>query len=321
MTSAMRASLSRLLESWTRQIGSVIVDAGRLQSNSDFLRVLNNGPYLAKDALALGLVDRLGYWDEAENAMNLAYPDVPEEDYLDPVTYLWALGAEEEEAPGKSIALIYGVGAILPDSGDSFFDDPGFQPYSVADALSDAREDESIAAVVFRVDSPGGAYGPSDSVWREMVRLRESGKPVIVSMGGAAASGGYFVSMNADQVFALPGTLTGSIGVYSGKFATADLWDRFGIRWERLQAGTNAGIWSSVTEFSSTERDKFREGVDFVYTDFTAKVAEARGFSDTELDAAARGRIWTGEDARDVGLVDELGGCWMQLRPRGSPPI
>lgn len=318
LTPALRRSLSRLLESWTGQIGRVLARAGRLPAARDIGALLNDGPYLAADAADIGLVDKLGYWDEAQAAMDAAFRDVPDDAYVAPGAYLAALDAAVEDVPGTKIALIYGVGPILPDARDDPFAEPGFSPYAVAEALSMARDDSTIAAVVLRIDSPGGAYGPSDAVWREVVRLRGSGKPVIVSMGGAAASGGYFVSMAADTVIAQPGTLTGSIGVYSGKFATAGLWDKIGVNWDRLQVGRNAGLWSPITPFSESERRKFRESVDFVYRDFTRKVADARALTEAEIDIVARGRVWSGEDAVAGGLVDRIGGLLDAIEEAGN---
>ncbi|RVU34227.1 signal peptide peptidase SppA [Hwanghaeella grinnelliae] len=309
MTPAIRESYHRLLGSWTDQLRAAYLEDGRLAKSSSIEVLFNGGPYLAKEALALGLVDKLAYWDEVEAFLDDRLG--PESDSVSPAQYNLAVAAEMSLPPdAPRIALVYGEGAIMPDQpgGNALFGARGFSPYDVADALADAREDDNIDAVVFRVDSPGGAYGPSDAVWREVARLREAGKPVIAVMGSVAASGGYFVSMQADRVLALPGTITGSIGVYSGKFATMGLWEKLGVRWERVRVGQNAAIWSGISEFSQSERERFRAGVDFVYEDFTQKVAAARGLSAGSLDAAARGRIWTGRDAMKVGLIDGFGG-------------
>lgn len=309
MTPAIRESFRTMLSSWTDQLRNAYRQDGRLGPGSTIEAMFDGGPYLAEEALARGLVDKLAYWDEVETFLDEQVGQDAES--LSPAQYNMAAAAERElpvEAP--RIALVYGEGAILPDqpAENTLFGARGFAPYDVADALADALEDDSIDAVVFRVDSPGGAYGPSDAVWREVARLRAAGKPVVAVMGSVAASGGYFVSMQADKVLAQPGTITGSIGVYSGKFATMGLWEKLGIRWERVRVGQNAAIWSGISEFSESERERFRAGVDFVYDDFTGKVAAARNLSPTALDAAARGRIWTGQDALRVGLIDGFGG-------------
>jgi len=309
ITPAMRRSYEALLSGWSAQLAEAYAAHGRLQDGKTVTDMFDGGPYLANEALEAGLVDRLAYWDEVETELvTRTSADAP---FLSARGYLAAVRAEKESDPeGPKIALIYGDGPILPDEGEDrvLFGPSGFSPYDVADALADAREDDSIDAVVFRIDSPGGAYGPSDAVWREVAKLREAGKPVVASMATVAASGGYFVAMGADSVLAQPGTITGSIGVYSGKFATAGLWEKLGVRWDRIRVGQNAAIWSGVSPFSESERARFKAGVDFVYEDFTAKVAAARGLTPAAVNAAARGRAWTGEDARRVGLVDGFGG-------------
>jgi len=309
MTPAIRESFRTMLGSWTEQLRKGYVEDGRLAHAGSIEVLFDGGPYLAKEALAMGLVDKLAYWDEVEAFLDDRLG--PESDSVSPALYNMAVAAELDLPPeAPRIALVYGEGAIMPDQpgGNALFGARGFSPYDVVDALADAREDDSIDAVVFRVDSPGGAYGPSDAVWREVAKLRDAGKPVIAVMGSVAASGGYFVSMQADTVLAQPGTITGSIGVYSGKFATMGLWEKLGVRWERVRVGQNAAIWSGISEFSESERRRFRAGVDFVYEDFTRKVAEARDLSPASLDAAARGRIWTGRDALEMGLIDGFGG-------------
>lgn len=309
MTPAIRQSYHAMLSSWTNQLSAAYRADGRLPQNATIQSLFDGGPYLAAEALQRGLVDRLAYWDEVEAFLDNRLG--PDSDSISPGQYNRALAAENPaDANAPRIALVYGEGAIMPDQpgGNSLFGARGFSPYDVADALADALADDSIDAVVFRVDSPGGAYGPSDAVWREIVRLREAGKPVVAVMGSVAASGGYFVSMQADKVLAQPGTITGSIGVYSGKFATMGLWEKLGVRWDRVRIGQNAAIWSSISEFSESERERFRAGVDFVYEDFTSKVAAARGLGAASLDSAARGRIWTGQDALRVGLIDGFGG-------------
>ena len=309
ITPAMRQSYQALLSGWSSQLAEAYAAHGRLKDGQSVTELFDGGPYLAGEALEAGLVDKLAYWDEVETELLARTGD--DAPFLSARGYLAAVRAESEPDPdGPTIALIYGDGAILPDDSDDrvLFGPSGFSPYHVAEALADAREDESIDAIVFRIDSPGGAYGPSDAVWREVAKLREAGKPVVASMATVAASGGYFVAMEADSVLAQPGTITGSIGVYSGKFATAGLWEKLGVRWDRIRVGQNAAIWSGVSPFSESERARFNAGVDFVYEDFTNKVAEARGLTPAALNAAARGRAWTGEDARLVGLIDDFGG-------------
>ncbi len=161
---------------------------------------------------------------------------------------------------------------------------------------------------MFRVNSRGGSYVASDTIWREVCNAREAGKPVVVSMGDVAGSGGYFVAMAANVIVAQPATLTGSIGVLGGKLQTSGLFERFGVNVESLGLGRHALMFSSQTGFSEDEWAKLDEWLDFVYDDFTTKVARARAMSSEAVHEVARGRVWTAADAVERGLVDELGG-------------
>ena len=152
------------------------------------------------------------------------------------------------------------------------------------------------------------SYIGSDTVRQAVVKAKKKGKLVIASMGQYGASGGYFVAMAADKIVAQPGTMTGSIGVFGGKLATRDLWTKFGVSWNRVSAGAHAGMWSQVFPFSPTAAARHRAVIDFVYDDFTRKVAEDRKLSEDQVDNVARGRVWSGSDAQRVGLVDALGG-------------
>jgi protease-4 len=194
----------------------------------------------------------------------------------------------------------------------------------VTAALRKAIEDEAVKAILLRVDSPGGSYVASDAIWRETVRARQAGKPVIVSMGNTAASGGYFIAMAADKIVAQPATLTGSIGVISGKILTADFWDKVGVSWDNVHTGANAAFWSTLHDYAPHQWAQLQDWLDRIYDDFTTKVAEGRGLPRTKVLEIARGRVWTGEDAKALGLVDELGGFPVALRlvrqAAGIPP-
>jgi protease-4 len=179
---------------------------------------------------------------------------------------------------------------------------------TVAAAFRLAARDEHTKAVVFRVNSRGGSYIASDTIWREVCNTREAGKPVVVSMGDVAGSGGYFVAMGADVIVAEPATITGSIGVLGGKLKTDKLFERFGVNFEHLGLGRHSLMFSPQTGFSEEEWAKLDEWLDFVYDDFTAKVASSRHMTREAVHEVARGRVWTGADALERGLVDELGG-------------
>ena len=299
-----RENLQALLDSLFGQAVAGIA-AGRQIGDAEVRDIVDNGPYLAREALDLGLVDRLAYWDEfIADAKERSGEDAEE------VTMgRYLSGIDRPNRTGTRIALIHGRGTIVSGSADEgAFEDPGFRAHRIAKAISEAVENDEIEAILFRIDSPGGSYIASDIVWREIRRASEAGKPVVASMGGTAASGGYFVAMPADRIVAQPGTVTGSIGVYGGKVVTARLWERLGITWEGLYAGDRAAMWSMVRDFPPGAEARFAALLDFIYEDFTAKAMEDRAMDADQIDAVARGRVWSGEDALAQGLVDAVGG-------------
>ena len=208
------------------------------------------------------------------------------------------------------VALIYGLGPVVLSGSESgpAFGRTVMGADTVAETISEAVEDDEIDAIVLRIDSPGGSYVASDAIWREVQLARDAGKPLIVSMSNVAASGGYFVAAPAHKIVALPGTVTGSIGVVSGKLVLSGFFDMLGINWDGVQAGDAAGFWSMNQDFSDAEWARLQDSLDRVYADFTGKVADGRGMARGEVETAAKGQVWSGEDARDLGLVDELGG-------------
>ncbi|UCH72616.1 MAG: S49 family peptidase [Rhodospirillales bacterium] len=299
-----RRNLQVLLDSLYGQAVAGIA-AGRQIGEADIRDVVDKGPYLGREALTLGLVDRLAYWDEfiaaAKDRSGAGAEPVSLGRYL--------AGIDRPNRSGTKVALIHGRGTIVSGSADGdVFDEPGFGAHRIAEAISEAIEDDEIKAILFRVDSPGGSYIASDIVWREIRRAGEAAKPVVASMGGTAASGGYFVAMPADRIVAYPGTVTGSIGVYGGKVVTERLWARLGITWDGLYAGDRAAMWSFVRDFPPGAEQRFAALLDFIYEDFTAKAMEDRSLDPEQVDAAARGRVWSGADALENGLVDVLGG-------------
>jgi protease-4 len=154
----------------------------------------------------------------------------------------------------------------------------------------------------------------SDTIWRETLRAKEAGKPVIASMGDVAGSGGYFVAMAADKIVAQPGTITGSIGVLSGKMLTNGFWDKVGVSWDEVHTTENALLWTSRHDYTPAQWTQFQSTLDRIYDDFTSKAAQGRNLPKDKILAAAKGRIWTGEDAKAIGLIDELGGFPLALR-------
>lgn len=218
--------------------------------------------------------------------------------------------------PRRSVvALIHGTGPVVLGSGTPGpFSGPVLSAESVAAALRAAARDDDVAAAVFRVNSPGGSYVASDLVRREAERFRASGRPLIVSMGDVAASGGYFVALAADAIVANPGTLTGSIGVFAGKQVVRELLDKLGVGFGAVAEGEHALMMSPRRPFTVGEREKLEEFLDRVYADFVDKVATSRRLTRDQVHELARGRVWTGADAHRHGLVDELGGLADAIR-------
>ncbi|MGA9525738.1 MAG: signal peptide peptidase SppA, partial [Myxococcaceae bacterium] len=269
--------------------------------------LIDSGPHAGQAALDAKLVDGLAYRDEVYAQVKEGWGADAELLYLH--KYLARAGRPNLDGD-KTIALIYGVGQVM--RGESDFDplsgESTLGSDSVAAAFRKAVDDDDVKAIVFRVDSPGGSYVASDTVRREVQRAREQGKPVVVTMGNLAASGGYFVSLDADRIVAQPGTLTGSIGVYAGKFVTRDFWEKLGVNWETVAVGQNAALFSTDSEFTPEQHRKLESELDRIYGDFTAKAAAGRKLPLEKLQAVAKGRVWTGADAKELGLVDELGG-------------
>jgi protease-4 len=179
---------------------------------------------------------------------------------------------------------------------------------TIAAALREAAADDSVSAIVLRVDSRGGSLTGSETIWREVNRVRDGGKPVVASMGAVAASGGYYVSMSADAIVANPGTITGSIGVMTGKLVARELKDRLGVGSDSVRTNPNADAWSINQPFTDAQHAHVEAEADLFYTDFVERVAQGRKMTVEAVDAIARGRVWTGADALEHGLVDELGG-------------
>lgn len=293
-------TLNGLLDAWSGQVVAGIAEGRKLPA--DKVRALfGKGPFLASEALSAGLVDKLGYRDQALEAAS----GDGEPDEVDVAAY----AAHAPKGKGTRIALITGEGAIQRgESAGGFGSEDGFGSDTVSGALRDAIDDDDVKAILFRVDSPGGSYVASDTIWHEVRRARAAGKPVVVSMGNVAASGGYFVAMGADRIVAQPGTITGSIGVFTGKMVLADFWPKLGINWDEIHRGDNAPMWSANRAFSPQAWDRVNTMLDRIYADFTTKAADGRRMPVDKLEPNARGRVWSGAEAKALGLVDALGG-------------
>lgn len=286
-------------------VRGVAEDRGRTEQ--EVRALVDRGPVPAKEALEAKLVDGLLYRDEVyAKVRERTGGKEPELLYLG--KYLKRAG--RPNSSGTKVALIYGVGGVVRGESQSnpLSGELNMGSETVARALRKATQDDEVKAIVFRVDSPGGSYLASDSIRREVQRAREQGKPVIVTMGNLAASGGYFVAMEADKIVAQPGTLTGSIGVFGGKMVTAGLWEKLGVNWDTIAFGKMATVSSTDAEYTPEQKAQVEASLDRIYADFTAKAAAGRKLPLEKLQDVARGRVWTGEDAKALGLVDALGG-------------
>lgn len=310
-TPAHREANQRVMESQFGQIVRGIAEARHLEEEA--LRALiDRGPFVGPQALEEKLVDGLAYRDEVYAKLKERVGE--EVEFLSFSEYLRRAG--RPFVRGEAIALIYGVGVIHRGESeyDPFSGDVSLGADTVAAAFRAAVKDETVKAIIFRVDSPGGSAVASDVIWRETVRAREAGKPVIVSMGNVAGSGGYFVAMAANKIVAQPGTITGSIGVLAGKMVATGFSDKLGVSWDEVHTSSNATMWSSNFDFTEAQWSKFQEMLDRIYDLFTRKVAEGRALPLEKVLEVAKGRIWTGEDAKRLGLVDELGGFPLAIR-------
>src|SRR6266568_2485523 len=308
-TGPAREALEQLASSLTGQITEAVAERLAIPA-AKARELIDNGPYVAEEALEL--VDALGYRDEVyDDVRKTAGPDAHLL-YLGRYHRSRVLAERARKLPepaGDMVALIYAAGPIRrgrsgrgPLSGGAMGSD------TVSAALRAAAADRRVRAIVLRVNSPGGSYVASDTIWREVVRVRRAGKPIVVSMGDVAASGGYYISMAADAIVAQPGTITGSIGVLTGKPVTASLLDRVGITTDSVTEGAHADMFTTTRPFSKEEWSKINSWLDRIYADFTGKVASGRNMTPEQVHEIARGRVWTGADAAAIGLVDHLGG-------------
>jgi protease-4 len=314
-TAAHREATERIVESVTDQLVATI--AANRDLGPDAVRgLIDRAPLFATEALEAGLVDRLGYRDDVYAALRSRTGDDVVLQYLGRYrrSRLAQLSSRVTASPPDTVALVQVTGPIhlgrsrrQPLAANSAGAD------TVTAALRSATKADDVKAIVLRVASPGGSYVASDAIWREVGVARGAGKPVVVSMGDVAASGGYFVSMGASAIVAEPGTLTGSIGVVSGKQVVDRLVDRLGVDHDHVAAGQHGLMFSPLHTFTEEEWERLNVWLDRIYNDFVAKVAEGRGLPGDRVHEVARGRVWTGADAREHGLVDELGGLRMAL--------
>ncbi len=287
-------------------------------TREQFEALVDQGIFSADQALANGLITSSNYIDVMSKQIKsdlLGDPESEEDIFIPVQQYMNGLAREREGHPmakkevRPQVALVFATGAIMSTNGEDYAKDGVAAAEVIAPAIMAAADDDAIKAIVLRVDSPGGSPSASESILRAVEIAQQKGKPVIVSMGSMAASGGYWISAYADRIFALPTTLTGSIGVLGGKIATQELWNKLGVNWDRsVSWGQNAGMWSFTTPFSETERAQMDAMLENVYVNFVKRVAKGRKMEYDAAEKLAHGRVWTGAQALERGLVDEMGG-------------
>ena len=311
MSDANREVLNSVLDDFYGRFVQTISES-RGKSVEDVRALIDNAPLGSQEAKAAGLIDDTKYRDEVEEELRkrLGYQGeeklkkIAESDYRRVSPDSVGLGGTER------IAIVYASGPIMSGSSTDggAFGSPVVGSDTVAKALMDARDDKTIKAVVLRVDSPGGTSYASDIIWHAVESVKQK-KPVVVSMGDVAASGGYYVSMTANKIVAEPSTITGSIGVFAGKPVMKGFYDWIGVNNQYVTRGKNAAMFRETEPFTDEERKKFESMLNsFYWDDFLPKVALGRGKDREYVHSIAQGRVWTGTQARERGLVDEFGG-------------
>lgn len=321
MSDELKRQMTSVLDDYFDQIVTIIAESRKIDPVK-VRQLIDDGPFTAATAKAAGLIDHVQYPEElreqiqkeksAEKVvfkLNYGRKDVAAE--FDGLAGLMKMMTAMSGTPTKAsaskkpkICLLYATGSIMTGHSTSGWSGETMGSETMIEAIREAAKDDTVKAIVLRVDSPGGSALASDLIWEE---LRKSGKPIVVSMGDVAASGGYYISMGASKIFAEPGTLTGSIGVVGGKVALRGLFEKIGISTEVLSRGTNANLLSIDQPFSETERAAYGKLMKDIYIQFTSKAAEGRKLPLSDLEKLAGGRVWTGRQAKANGLVDELG--------------
>jgi len=322
MSPAFREEIASLLgDSYDLIAESIARRQGIAQADARAL--IDGGPYSPPAAKAAGLINRIGYADSIEDAVaksigvasikldpkygkkNEAVDLSGFAGFMKMVQMLSGEGPKKPESSASKIALIYASGAIeTGKSTSTILGEATIGSESLVKHLREAEKDKTVKAIVLRVDSPGGSALASDLIWREVVRIE---KPIVASMSDVAASGGYYISMGAEKIFAEPGTLTGSIGVTGGKFVLSGLMDKLGVATDTVTVGKNGTIFSINQPFSDTERAAMKRLMDDTYRQFVAKAAQGRKMPFEALEKLAGGRVYTGRQAQKLGLVDEVG--------------
>ncbi len=309
----VRDNMENLLKNLSEQLVAGIAESRKL-APAKVREWMMRGPFTASEALREGIVTNIGYANEMlEVAKVMGTAPAKNKPLVSPVRVdpsQYLAFAYKTPEPKAKVALINGTGLITdaPSGPSSFSEDQVIDTDKIVQAFSQAASDDDIDAILFRVNSPGGSPDASETIRHAIVKAKKANKPVFVSMGDVAASGGYWIVMNADHIVAQPGTITGSIGVVAGKFVIDGLSQKVGVKWDSLSTNANALMWSPLHPFTERERERMNALLDDTYTTFVKNVAEARKIPMKKMPDIAKGRVWTGHQAINVGLVDELGG-------------
>jgi len=321
MSPEMQEEMNSLVDSFYQQLIEMIALSRNIEEDK-VKELIDKGPFTAEEALDYGLVDKLVYEDDFKKDLTKKKKVVVEfdkkygEEKIDSgqlnLLSIFSIFSKppqpEPPATQPAIALITEVGMILPGSEDDYpFSDNIIASDSAVKILDDVKNNPRIKAIVLRIDSPGGSAVASDIIWNKIREVKKS-KPIVASMSDVAASGGYYIAMGADEVMAQEGTITGSIGVIGGKFVMKGLYDKILINKQIITRGKNAAILSDYAPFSESEKFIIEKMMKQVYDNFVKKASVSRNKSVKEIDKVAQGRVWTGKQAFEIGLVDKLGG-------------
>ena len=312
MSEGERETLNSLLDEIFNRYVAQVAEARR-KSVEDVRALVDNAPHNARESAEAGLIDGALYREEVENELKkrLGYKEDEKLRKVSAAEYRRVTATSLGLNQGEAIAVVFASGPIEPGRSNdgSFGGEQTIGSDTVVKAINDARDNKDVKAIVLRVDSPGGVTYPSDLIWKAVEEAKKK-KPVVVSMSDLAASGGYYVSMGANRIVAQPLTLTGSIGVYAYKPVIKEFYDWIGVSSEYLTRGKNAGMFRETEKFTKEEREKFEGSMrNFYWNQFLPKVAEGRKFQNVEaVHEVARGRVWTGAQAKEKGLIDEFGG-------------
>jgi protease-4 len=305
MTAAYRSELGRLGQTLTDHLADTILNNRPLKDDIAFSDLTDQAPIFSEDAVSLGLADKLGYQTEFTDFLKNEF----DAEILEIEDYMMQIDdGDDEQLPEIGLMVLEGV----IDDGDSAtatLDEPIIGAQSIIAYLDELKEHDNLKALLLRINSPGGSYTASDEILNALRRFKQEKQiPIIVSMGDYAASGGYDVALAGDLIFAQPDTITGSIGVLGGKIVLEKLWQKLGVSWQEINFGSHAGILSMNHPFSDSEKAVFNRSLDRIYEDFTTQVIKTRPILPEQIDQLARGRVWSGDEAAENGLVDRIGG-------------